>query len=165
VVVLPFSTAHRKWRQQTSVTPFLRFLSFPLLLLLIMLLVVNADDLGYCARRDAGLIQSFSSGIVRSATVLMNCKDRDRLARIVAENGIPVGLHLNLTEGTPCTSIETVPSLVNERGVFHGKFAFFDELGAGRIDLAQVVFLLPSPALLECVVGRDRSQSTARSVP
>lgn len=64
------------------------------------LLVVNADDFGFTADVNAGILEAFERGIVRSTT-LMACgaafHDAVRLAR--EQPALDVGCHLMLTQG------------------------------------------------------------------
>src|SRR5437667_372042 len=73
-------------------------------------LVVNADDFGFSAGVNRGILEAHAAGVVSSVSVLVNTPGwpdaRDRLRAIGGTLG--VGLHLNLTTGAPLT---TAPSL------------------------------------------------------
>ena len=84
-------------------------------------LIVNADDLGVNAPRTHGIFQCMEEGIVRSATLLVNMPDSLNAARRVKERNISVGLHINLSEGSPLTPEQDVHSLLDTRGYFLGK--------------------------------------------
>ncbi len=62
----------------------------------------------------------------------------DQACALATQHRIPIGLHLNVTEGQPVSPVEMVPSLLS-RGVFRGKFGFFEALEAEAIDLQEVV--------------------------
>jgi len=68
-----------------------------------MELIVNADDLGYSVRRDAGILSAFQIGAISSASLIVNGATSVSAARAARMAGLPVGLHLNLTEGVPLT--------------------------------------------------------------
>src|SRR2546422_4030928 len=72
--------------------------------------VVNADDFGFSAGVNRGILEAHAAGVVSSVSVLVNTPGwpdaRDRLRAIGGTLG--VGLHLNLTTGAPLT---TAPSL------------------------------------------------------
>ncbi|MBM3746126.1 MAG: ChbG/HpnK family deacetylase [Acidobacteria bacterium] len=62
-------------------------------------LVVNADDFGFSRDVNAGIVEAFQRGIVRSTTLMANgaaFDDAVRLAR--AHPGLDVGCHLTLVE-------------------------------------------------------------------
>lgn len=80
-------------------------------------LVVNADDVGLCPGVNRGTIAAVRTGTVTSISLLAG-PDFHVDLRPYEEAGVSVGLHLNLTLGTPCTPHGEVPSLVDESGCF-----------------------------------------------
>lgn len=67
-------------------------------------LIVNADDFGLTAGVNAGIVEAFERGILRSTTLMANGPafgDAARLARQTA--GLDVGCHLVLIGGRPLT--------------------------------------------------------------
>ncbi len=83
-------------------------------------------------------MQAFREGSLSSATLLVNGKAAMEAGVLAQELNLPVGIHFNLTEGTPVAPLCDVSSLVGPTGLFHGKFGFFEQLQAGTIDPAQV---------------------------
>lgn len=84
-------------------------------------LIVNADDLGLSEGVNRGVADTHSNGIVTSASVLANgaaFPDALKLAKTAPALGL--GIHLNLSDGPPCSDPETVTTLLNERGEFSG---------------------------------------------
>ena len=76
------------------------------------LLIVNADDWGGSEETTKAILGTFEAGRVTSASALVYMADSDRAAGLAREKGLPVGLHLNLTQ--PFDD-EAVPSKVRER--------------------------------------------------
>lgn len=103
------------------------------------LLVVNADDFGYCDQRNRGIVESFQNGVVSSASLLVNADQALEAVELSKEYGIPLGLHLNLTEGRPIKTRHS--SLTAENGLMRGKFGFREALKSGEIDLDEVNFI------------------------
>lgn len=99
-------------------------------------LVVNADDFGYCDQRNRGIVESFLNGVVSSASLLPNADKALEAVQLSEEYGIPLGLHLNLTEGRPIKTLKN--SLTSEKGLLRGKFKFRDALKHEEIDLDEV---------------------------
>lgn len=99
-------------------------------------LVVNADDFGYCDQRNRGIVESFQDGVVSSASLLANAVKASDGVKLSRHYGIPLGLHLNLTEGRPIK--QKCSSLTSENGFFKGKFGFREALMRGEIDLKEV---------------------------
>jgi chitin disaccharide deacetylase len=78
-------------------------------------LIVNADDFGLTRGVSEGILAAHRHGIVTSTTVLVNRTiPRDLLDRLDA-SGLGVGLHVNLTLGSPITKSS---SLVDRGGRF-----------------------------------------------
>jgi predicted glycoside hydrolase/deacetylase ChbG (UPF0249 family) len=105
-------------------------------------LVVNADDLGLAESVNRGIIETMESGIVTSASLLVNMGAHDdairrlRDARERSRLDVSIGLHLNLVAGAP---LSNCPSLMNRRA---GRFLPLTVLAAraftGRIDARDV---------------------------
>src|SRR2546425_1200137 len=101
-------------------------------------LVVNADDFGFSAGVNRGILEAHAAGVVSSVSVLVNTPGwpdaRDWLRAVGGTLG--VGLHLNLTTGAPLT---TAPSLTSPRtGRFHSLAALVARALTGRLDPAHV---------------------------
>src|SRR2546422_8866289 len=102
-------------------------------------LVVNADDFGFSAGVNRGILEAHAAGVVSSVSVLVNTPGwpdaRDRLRAIGGTLG--VGLHLNLTTGAPLT---TAPSLTTPPPIarFHSLAALVARALTGRLDPAHV---------------------------
>ena len=82
-------------------------------------LIVNADDLGWTEGVNRGIAEAHAHGIVTSASLLAN---GDAFASAVAlaltTPALGVGVHLNLSDGSPVADPEVVATLVNHRAEF-----------------------------------------------
>jgi predicted glycoside hydrolase/deacetylase ChbG (UPF0249 family) len=84
-------------------------------------LIVNADDLGWTEGVNRGILEAFHHGIVTSASLIANgAAFAGGVAAARSAPGLAVGVHLNLSDGTPLASPETVTSLLDEGGEFVG---------------------------------------------
>ena len=84
-------------------------------------LIVNADDLGWTVGVNRGIAEAHCNGIVTSASLIANggaFEDGVKAAKSVPAMG--VGVHLNLSDGAPVSSLKTVSSLVDEQGKLAG---------------------------------------------
>ncbi|KAL3860438.1 hypothetical protein ACJMK2_010561 [Sinanodonta woodiana] len=100
-------------------------------------LIINADDFGYSKERDEGILDCFMRGAISSSTVLINAvnvKDGINKAKQV---GLPIGLHLNLTEGKPIGS-QTYKTLIGADGSFLGKLGFRELVKSGKVNFDEV---------------------------
>jgi len=100
-------------------------------------LVVTADDLGVHPARDRGIFLAHAQGAVSQASLLVNGISAACAARQARARGLSLGLHLNLTEGRPCSA--SPRTLVGADGLLRGKFGFRLALAAEQIDLGEVV--------------------------
>ena len=96
--------------------------------------IVTADDFGLSPKVDAGILEAFQRGVVRSTALLVNFPDvKDSIARLRQAPELEVGIHLNLTAGPPVLPSEQVPSLVKADGNFHDFTTFFARVIQRRI--------------------------------
>ena len=67
------------------------------------LLIVNADDYGYSSGVSRGIAVAFRQGMVTSTSVMTTHATQEELAELslLREEGLGVGIHLNLTRGMP----------------------------------------------------------------
>ena len=103
------------------------------------LLVVNADDLGISEGVNLGIAQAHRAGILTSASVMANMPAFEGAARLRQEcPSLAVGVHLNLTAGSPLLPPSRVPHLVDGDGRFHRLDHLLARLTLRRIDPSQV---------------------------
>lgn len=84
-------------------------------------LIVNADDLGWTGGVNRGILEAFHNGIVTSTSLLANgAAFAEGVEAARSAPGLGVGVHLNLSDGLPMADLQTVTSLLNNRGEFAG---------------------------------------------
>ena len=86
---------------------------------------LNGDDLGRTREVTEEILHSLEEGITDTATAMANMPDFPRAMEEAAAGGLlgRVGLHLNLTEGTPLTTaIRDCPRFCDSDGSFNGVF-------------------------------------------
>ncbi len=83
-------------------------------------LVVNADDFGRTAGVSQGILEAHLNGIVTSTTVMANLPGAAQAVRqaLVEAPNLAMGVHLNLTQGTPISPPDALPGLVTPGGGF-----------------------------------------------
>ena len=97
-------------------------------------LIINADDLGSGSERDRGIFQSFSDGIVSSASLLANGPSFASAATAARQLDLPLGVHLNLADGLPLRG--AIPGLTTSAGAFPGKAGLRNFLSGEEVDAA-----------------------------
>lgn len=95
-------------------------------------LIINADDLGAGAETDRGICEAFANGIVTSASLLVTGVSARSAAAGARDCGLPLGVHLNLSEGWPLTG--TIAGLTEPDGRFAGKQRTRQRLASGAFD-------------------------------
>ncbi|GAC1617094.1 MAG: chitin disaccharide deacetylase [Candidatus Acidiferrum sp.] len=84
-------------------------------------LIVNADDLGWTEGVNQGIAESHHKGLVTSASLLANGRAFFNAVELVRHTpGLGIGVHLNLSDGTPVASAEKVKSLLDKTGMLRG---------------------------------------------
>ncbi|XP_047237362.1 carbohydrate deacetylase isoform X1 [Girardinichthys multiradiatus] len=104
-----------------------------------LLMVVTGDDFGYCPRRNQGIVDCFLAGGISNVSLLVNASAAEEAAGLAGRHKIPIGLHANLSEGTPvCQNLQQISTLINPQGFFHGKMGFRQALERGQLSMIQV---------------------------
>ncbi|NXR68402.1 YDJC deacetylase, partial [Rhadina sibilatrix] len=102
-------------------------------------LIVTGDDFGYCPRRNQGIVDCFLAGAISNVSLLVNGSAAADAAELARRYNIPIGLHANLSEGSPvCEVLKTNSSLLNQDGFFHGKMGFRTALSKGLLNMSEV---------------------------
>ena len=97
------------------------------------LLILNADDFGFCHAINAGITGVLREGVVRSTTVMVPCPWAMEAIRFLGDHPeLPFGVHLTVMSDPldyrwgPVAAREKVPSLVDRAGYFYN----FDDIHA-----------------------------------
>ncbi|NWR49088.1 YDJC deacetylase, partial [Regulus satrapa] len=102
-------------------------------------LIVTGDDFGYCPRRNQGIVDCFLAGAISNVSLLVNGSAAADAAKLARRYNIPIGLHANLSEGSPmCEVLKTNSTLLNQDGFFHGKMGFRIALSKGLLNMSEV---------------------------
>jgi len=87
------------------------------------LLIVNADDWGGSEATTDAILETFRAARVTSTSGMVYMADSDRAAAMAREAGIPVGLHLNLTQpfSDPATPVKVQDRQRRLSGILAGE--------------------------------------------
>ena len=85
------------------------------------IIIVNSDDYGRTNEISRGIRHGHSEGIVTSTTAMMNSPFASEGLRLALEQtpSLGLGVHLNLTYGSPILAADRVTTLVGRAGHFH----------------------------------------------
>lgn len=98
-----------------------------------ILLVINADDLGFAPGVNRGILEAHAAGTLSSASMMVTTPAFAEAAALTREHAprLGVGLHLNLIAGRP---LAAVPTLSDARtGLFHSLSELARRAFAGRV--------------------------------
>ena len=114
--------------------------------------IINADDFGLCEGVNKAIAMAYTKGVLTSATIMANTYSSDEAVKLAKSMpNLGVGIHLNLTEGSPISKDSQVKCLSNKNSEFvfnPGKLFFLSMLSskireAVRLELdAQVQWLI-----------------------
>jgi predicted glycoside hydrolase/deacetylase ChbG (UPF0249 family) len=83
-------------------------------------LILNADDFGASHAHNSAVIQAFQAGSLTSASLMMGQPGTAEAITLAhATPGLPVGLHLALSDAAPVLSPGLIPDLVGADGRFY----------------------------------------------
>lgn len=96
-------------------------------------LIINADDFGLTAGVNRAILETYTGGIVTSATLMANGAGFGEAVQLASSNdGFEVGCHVVLVDGAPVLGGRQVPSLIDA----HPGFGTYFRDGAGSLALA-----------------------------
>jgi predicted glycoside hydrolase/deacetylase ChbG (UPF0249 family) len=102
-------------------------------------LVITADDLGIDPRRDDGILEAFEQGAITQGSLMVGGPSAKSAAEGARRVGLPLGLHLDLTEMPASAPRDTIESLLDRDGNKLGKHGLRAALARGDVDLVHVV--------------------------
>lgn len=111
------------------------------------LLILNADDFGFCNAINEAIIQVLQAGTIRSTTLMVPCPWALHAMRFLSEHPeIPFGVHLTIISDPkdyrwgPVASEDAVLSLVDSAGYFYNFDDFHANLPLAKLDELELEF-------------------------
>lgn len=101
-------------------------------------LVITADDLGVDPRRDEGIFAAHRDGIVTQAGLLVGGPSAAAAACRARRAGLPLGLHLDLSEMPPLAPPSLIPTLLDGNGQKLGKYGFRLAMAQAQVRLEHI---------------------------
>lgn len=102
--------------------------------------IINADDFGLCRSVNEGIIEAHVSGILTSASLMVNMPGFDHAVELTRRHSkLGVGVHLNVIRGAPVAPPGRVAGLLSSHGTFLGSpYAVLKRLMSGKLCLAEI---------------------------
>lgn len=110
-------------------------------------MIITADDFGYNKKINDAIIDACRKKTITRTSLLINAggtKHAIMQYKKLGSTRIPIGLHFNITEGSPISKKSEIPSLVTAKGVFYPIHIFLARLIANRIRKEEVLIELDS---------------------
>ncbi len=101
-------------------------------------LVITADDLGLDPRRDDGILLAYARGAITQASLMVGGPSAASAVRAAQRIGLPMGLHLDLTETPPSAPPAEIATLLDTDGHKRGKHGLRAAIASGQVDPAHV---------------------------
>lgn len=87
--------------------------------MIVVKLIVRADDLGMCEGVNLGIYKAVKSGMITSVGLMSNMPNAQQGYEMIQEfSNIALGQHTNICLGKPLSNPKKIPSLVNQNGYF-----------------------------------------------
>ena len=102
--------------------------------------IINADDFGLCRGVNEGIIEAHDSGILSSASLMVNMPGFDHAVELARRRPkLGVGVHLNVIRGVPVAPPDRVSGLLSAAGVFTGSpYTVLKRLTSGELRQAEI---------------------------
>ncbi len=98
--------------------------------------ILNADDFGLTEDTNRAIIELAAAGAISSTSLMVNLPGVDSAGKLFeSAPNVGVGLHLNLTKGTPLTEAR---SLVDETGAFLPLKTLVERSRRGAVEQKQI---------------------------
>lgn len=103
-------------------------------------LIVNADDFGLTPGVNRAIIEGHRRGIITSTTLMVNMPAFEEAVELAKSSpSLGVGLHFNITQGSPVSPAERVRSIIDRSGNFPGTTtALLMRNLSGRLERSEV---------------------------
>jgi hypothetical protein len=98
--------------------------------------IINADDFGITKGVNKAIFDLVDTGILTSTSVMSNMPDYKDVKNLKGKIGI--GVHFNLTIGSPITEACKVPTLVNEQKQFLDLSELLRKMKQGKVSKQEV---------------------------
>lgn len=104
-----------------------------------MKFIINADDFGLTEGVNQAVFDLAACGALTSTSVMVNQPYASEAVKLLGLPNFSVGLHCNLTEGAPILKTNSIPSLVDESGMFFPQREFRRRLSKNQIVINEAV--------------------------
>ena len=114
---------------------------------------VNADDFGISEEASLAILECFQKKLIHSTTACPNGKYFEQAMKLASRNelGDKIGIHLNITEGTPLTTaIRNERFFCDGNGNFHGNINRYKRLNVHQKKVLEEELIAQFQKFWEC---------------
>lgn len=101
-------------------------------------LIINADDFGWDADANNGILHLLETRKLLSTTIMSNMVQDDPLQTLALLKGISTGIHINLVTGQALSDEAIKGGLADKNGRFHGSLKLWLKFLTGKISRASL---------------------------
>ncbi len=106
--------------------------------------IITADDFGMSKAINSAIFDGISMGIINTTNIMVNMPYANEGKKLIGIPELAVGIHYNLTTGSPITNLAYIPSLVDENGKFWDFDTFKRKYYLGKIRHKEIILELRS---------------------
>lgn len=102
-----------------------------------MAVLVRADDFGYCQGVNRGILLAIEKGVINNVGMMVNMPYVKEAFESVKDKDICLGLHVNISVGTPICEVSQIDSLVD--GCHFKSSKIYRSASQDFVDLKQAI--------------------------
>lgn len=124
-------------------------------------LIVNADDYGRSEGVSRGIREAHLHGIVSATTVMANFDNASQDVKLALAEcpNLRLGVHLNISAGSPLSAVNDVPALVEPNGEFKSQSGLLSTMDSIPLEQVEREWRRQIETLLEWGVDLDHLDS------
>lgn len=103
-----------------------------------MRVIINADDFGMSKSINEAIINLCEVGSISSTTVMSNMPFINEVSELLNFEEISIGLHINLTQGSPISQISEIETIVDSSGEFYTKSILLEKIQNNEIEYEHI---------------------------
>ncbi len=108
-------------------------------------LIINADDFGMSQEINEGIKRGIEAGVITSVSVMVNMPFADDAIKFLKKHPeVSVGLHFNITEGSPTLKPKQITTLLREDNSYFHWSSLVIKLLLGQCSLDEINLVLIS---------------------
>ena len=128
-------------------------------------LIIVADDYGFSEAYNYGALKAYQEGVVTVLSLMSNMDAAEHAISLVRDMpNASIVQHTNLVQGKPVSNPDSIPSLVNEQGMFYRSYLWKSEYDTNK-NSRGIVSPTYEDCKIETLAQLDRFKALTGSYP